>query len=245
MRTLSGLGDTLTYLYAKPRGGKRVEKVIYVCWRDATTTAEAFNAKLRGETATRLAAKAKSVQVNVCDEAVAPAAAIRQVSTKPQMEAIIQVWLDSSLDRFRAPLDEIVREAAPRMAAYLVLESKIIPNVKHPPKPGQRTEGFSQVVFIKRPPRLTYGAWLHNWQGLHTAVGIDTQSNFEYVQNPVVRPLTHAAPIYDAIVEECFPAAAMTNPEAFYDAVGNEKKFQDNYKTMMDSVARLDRKSVV
>ena len=217
-----------------------MEKVVYVLWRDAATTAKSFNAKLRGETAEKLvAAKAKAVQVNICDEAVEPAAAIRQVSTRPQMDGIIQVWLDSSLDRFRLPLDEIVREAAPRMSAYLVLESKIIPNVKHPPKPGQRTEGFSQVVFLKRPPRLTYGAWLHNWQGLHTAVGIDTQSNFEYVQNPIVRPLTHAAPVYDAMIEECFPAAAMTDPHAFYDAKGDEQKYQQNYKTMMESVGRF------
>lgn len=217
-----------------------MEKVVYVLWRDASTTAKSFNAKLRGETAEKLvAAKAKAVQVNICDEAVEPAAAIRQVSTRPQMDGIIQVWLDSSLDRFRSPLDEIVREAAPRMSAYLVLESKIIPNVKHPPKPGQRTEGFSQVVFLKRPPRLTYGAWLHNWQGLHTAVGIDTQSNFEYVQNPIIRPLTHAAPVYDAMIEECFPAAAMTDPQAFYDAGGDEQKYQQNYKTMMESVGRF------
>lgn len=217
-----------------------MEKVIYVLWRDPTTTVKAFNAKVRGETAEKLAkAKTKYVQVNLVDEAVEPAAPLRQVSTKPQMEAIVQVWVDSSLDRFRMPLDEIVREAAPRMSAYLTLESKIIPNVKHSPKAGQRTEGFSQVVFIRRPPRLTYGAWLHNWQGLHTAVGVDTQSNFEYVQNPVVRPLTHAAPIYDAIVEECFPAAAMTDPRAFYDAGADEKKYQENYKTMMESVARF------
>ncbi len=215
-----------------------MEKVIYVLWRDGAGTSKAFNAKVR-ETGEKLAAKTKFVQLNLVDEAVEPAAPLRQVSTKPQMEAIIQVWVDSHLDRFRAPLDEIVRAAVPRMSAYLVLESKVIPNVKHPPKPGQRTEGFSQVVFIQRPPRLTYDLWRQNWQGLHTAVGIDTQSNFEYIQNPVVRPLTHAAPIYDAIVEECFPAEAMTNPQAFYDAVGNEKKYQENYKIMMDSVARF------
>lgn len=216
-----------------------MEKVVYVLWRDGTVAQKAFNAMLRGETAEKLAAKAKYVQVNVCDEAVEPAAALRQVSTRPQMEGIIQVWVDSSLDRFRTPLDEIVRAAAPRMAAYLVHESKIIPNVKHPPKPGQRTEGWAQVFFMRRPPRLTHGAWLHNWQGLHTAVGIDTQSNFEYVQNPVIRALTHAAPVYDAMVEECFPAAAMTDPQAFYDAKGDAKKYEENHKTMMESVARF------
>ena len=243
VRTLRLWDDTLALCYARRvsiTGGTLMEKVIYVLWRDATVTQQAFNTRLRGETAERLlAAKAHAVRVNVCDEAVAPAAPLRQVSTRPQMEAVIQVWLNSSLDRFRLPIDEIVREAAPRMAAYLVTESQIIPNTLHPPKKGQRTEGFLQVVFLQRPPRLTREAWLHIWQKFHTAVGVDTQSNFEYVQNPVIHALTHAAPVYDAMIEECFPAAAMTNPQAFYDAVGDEEKFQRNLKTMMDSVARF------
>ena len=86
----------------------------------------------------------------------------------------------------RPPLDEIVAKGVDRMAAYLVTESRPIPNTLHRPKPGQRTGGFSQVVFLKRPPRLTYEAWLDNWLRLHTNVGIETQRNFEYVQNVIV-----------------------------------------------------------
>ena len=77
------------------------------------------------------------------------------------------------------------------------------------------------------------------WHGHHTRVAIDTQDNFLYVQNVVVRALTHAAPGYDAIVEECFPAAAMTDPHAFFDAVGDDEKFQRNVAEMMDSCGRF------
>ena len=59
------------------------------------------------------------------------------------------------------------------------------------------------------------------------------------MQNVVVRALTHAAPGYDAIVEERFPAAAMTDPHAFFDAVGDEEKFQRNVAEMMDSCGRF------
>ena len=55
----------------------------------------------------------------------------------------------------------------------------------------------------------------------------------------MVRPLTPEAPAYDAFVEECFPAAALTDPHAFFDAVGDEAKFQANLATMMDSCGRF------
>ncbi|CAI8692797.1 hypothetical protein EMIT0111MI5_10172 [Burkholderia sp. IT-111MI5] len=58
------------------------------------------------------------------------------------------------------------------------------------------------------------------------------------MQNVVVRALTHAAPGCNAIVEECFPAAAMTDPHAFFDAVGEGEKFQRNVAEMMDSRGR-------
>jgi hypothetical protein len=55
----------------------------------------------------------------------------------------------------------------------------------------------------------------------------------------MVRALTHAAPGYDAIIEECFPAAAMTDSYAFFDPVGDEEKFQRNVAQMMDSCGRF------
>lgn len=227
-----------------------MEKVVYAIWRDPSVDAEAHNTCLREKVGEALSKTdgVLAVQVNVSDEAVAPASAIRQVNTKPQMDSTVQIWLYSASDRFRAPLDEIISNNVGRMAAYLATESQPIPNTLHRPKPGERTDGFSQVVFLQRPPRLTYGAWLDNWLRLHTNVGIETQSNFEYIQNVFVRSLTYGAPQYDAMVEECFPAEAMTNPQAFYNAVGNEEKFQKNLATMMESCQRFidfDRIDVV
>ena len=105
--------------------------------------------------------------------------------------------------------------------------------------------GRSLVTIALRPAQdgseTSYSAWgetaLAHWLTHHTRIAIDTQANFEYVQNMVVRPLTDAAPAYDAFVEECFPDAAMTLPAAFFDAVGDEARFEANLAAMMQSCA--------
>jgi hypothetical protein len=217
-----------------------MEKVLYVLWRDPRIDEDAFAQRLRGELADRLVvAGARGLQVNVADAAVQPAAALRQVATRPQMDAVLSLWVDSAIARFRRPFDELVEPAAGRMAAYLVAESVPIRNTRHPAVPGERTAGFAQLAFLKRPPRLTHAAWLDTWHNHHTPVAIDTQDNFEYVQNVVVRALTHGAPALDAVVEECFPAAAMTSPHAFFDAVGDDARLQRHVQAMMDSCHRF------
>ncbi|OXI17754.1 EthD domain-containing protein [Burkholderia sp. AU15512] len=217
-----------------------MEKVIYVLWRDTQAAPDQWSRTVRAQLADKLLSLgAHGVQVNVTDADVAPAAGLKQTNTHPAIDGIVAVWVDSANAMFRQPFDDAVRAVVPHMAAYLVTESQPIPNTRFPARPGERTMGFSQLAFLKRPPRLTHEAWLDVWHGHHTRVAIDTQDNFLYVQNVVVRALTHAAPRYDAIVEECFPAAAMTDPHAFFDAVGDDEKFQRNVAEMMDSCGRF------
>lgn len=220
-----------------------MEKVLYVIWRGKTGNSadrEALDRRLRGEIAEKLLALgARGVQVNLADAAVQPADGLRQVNSRPQMDGLISVWMDSANKMFRQPFDDLIESAVERMAAYLVTESQPIRNTRFPAEPGQRTTGFSQLAFLRRPPRLTPEAWLDVWHNYHTRVAIDTQDNFVYVQNVVVRPLTLGSPPIDAVVEECFPAAAMTDPQAFFDAVGDEAKFQQNLASMMESCNRF------
>lgn len=217
-----------------------MEKVIYALWRDAQTPPDQWSRTLRTQLADRLQSLgAHGVQINVADADVEPAAGLRQVNTRPGIDGIASIWIDSSNPMFRQPFDDAVRAIVPHMAAYLVTESQVIRNTRFPAKPGERTAGFAQVVFLKRPPRLSQEAWLEVWHNHHTPIAIETQDNFQYVQNVVVRSLTYAAPRYDAIVEECFPAAAMTDPQAFFDAVGDDAKFQRNVAEMMDSCSRF------
>lgn len=217
-----------------------MEKVIYLLWRDAQVSPDTFTHRLRSEVAGQLLALgACGVQLNLSDADVQPAAGLRQENNRPLPDASLSLWLDSANGPARRPFDGVITAATARMAAYLVCESVAIANTRFPSTPGERTHGFAQLALLTRPPRLTHEAWLDIWRNHHTEVAVDTQDNFQYVQNLVVLALSHGAPRIDAIVEECFPPAAMTDPRAFFDAVGDEAKFQRNLATMMDSCSRF------
>jgi len=218
-----------------------MEKIIYALWKKPGEDREALNRRLQEEAAPKLLelANVKGLRLNLQDETVRPAEPLRQKATDPQMDAVAQIWVNLNHDAYRAPIDAILRDAAGKIGAWLVLESAVIPNDDHPPSIGQRSYGFSQFCFIQRPDWLTYDEWLHNWQGLHTAVGRDTQSNFEYIQNLIVRPLIEGPLPYACCVEECFPPEAMQDVAVFFDAAGDPEKFARNSALMMESCARF------
>jgi hypothetical protein len=215
-----------------------VEKLVYLLWKADAADVDAFRDQLLGTTAKELlAAGALKLQVNAADSAVALAAPMRLMSTRPLPDALVTLFLHTHLDR--KPAEQALAGAAPRIAGYLVLESEPIPNTKQRARDGERTPGYSQLALIQRPPRLDAEHWLQIWQGSHTAVAKQTQSTFRYVQNRVVQSLGYAAPRFDAIVEECFPAAAMTSQHAFYDAAGDDAKLEANRARMLESSRRF------
>ena len=185
------------------------------------------------------AAGASGIRINIRDKEVAAGAALIQKWQDPQQEAVVQYWLPSANAIFRADADRAIAAHCGRFAAWLVAESTIIANHEHPPVSGQRTWGWSQASFINFRNDLDRMEAMNVWHSHHTRVAIDTQSNFEYVQNLVVRPLTDGAPEYDAFVEECFPVGALNDPHAFFDAVGDPAKFEANLDSMMDSCGRF------
>jgi hypothetical protein len=210
-----------------------MEKVIAALWK-------VDNARLlAGLPAALHAAGARGVRLNLRDAAVAPAAGLVQQWQEPQQDAVVQFWLPSANARFRAAVDAALAAHCDRFAAWLVAESTIIANTAYPPEPGTRTWGWSQASFINFRSDLERSEAIAIWHSHHTRVAIETQSNFEYVQNLVVMPLTDGAPQYDAFVEECFPLAAMSDPHAFFDAMGDQAKFDANLASMMDSCGRF------
>lgn len=216
-----------------------MEKIVYTLWRDSSEPRDAFNARLLDKIASQLTPMVHALRINVQDDTVAAGTSPRIASTGPQMEAVIQLWLDSANDASRAGVDAVVAAAAPRHAAWLATESTVLPNRLHPPVPGERTEGFSQIVFLGLPPRLGWTAWRDIWERQHSAVAVDTQANFEYVQNLIVRPLTYGAPAYVAMIEECFPAAALHDEAVYFDAVGDAGRLAEHQRLMMESCARF------
>ncbi len=218
-----------------------MQKVIYLLWRDPSVGLSDFNKRLNGAltfSAFR-SAGSRGLQLNIQDEAVRAAERVRQISMQPPVDAVVQVWVDSAIDRFRKPFERVIGDFSARFAAYLVNESTPLPNRRHPPRAGSRTEGFSQIALFAKPARLTYDAWLEVWQRDHTVVATETQDHFLYVQNVVARALTYGAPAVDAIVEECFPEKAMADAHAFFNASGNEPLYQENLRRMMESCNRF------
>ncbi len=210
-----------------------MEKIVCALWG-------CDNAELLGELPLALAAAgATRIRINLQDETVLPGAPLRQVNTHPQMEAVAQFWVPSTYAPFMAEVHHALAAASDRYAAWLVAESTIISNTSYPSLLGKRTTGFSQLAFLGLPPRLSHEGWRSLWQGYHTKVAIKTQSNFEYVQNLVVRALTEDAPPLAGFVEECFPIEALTDPFVFFDAVGDRAKFDANLATMMESCGRF------
>jgi hypothetical protein len=217
-----------------------MEKIIYLLWRDPAVAADAYCKGLRDQLVPALrAAGARALCLNLGDAEVARASGLRQLHLKPAPDALAQVWVDSAIEHLREGVDAAIKAHSARHAAYLVTESRPVPNTEHPAAPGARTHGFAQVALLRKPEWLTHAAWLDAWHNSHTRVAIATQSTFEYVQNVVVRPLTADAPAIDAIVEECFPPEAMTDYKAFFDAPGDEAKFRKNLQAMLQSVARF------
>jgi hypothetical protein len=215
-----------------------MEKLLYPLWKHPGDTAADLRERLLGPVAQGLVdAGAHAVRIAVADEAVAEAAGLRQVNSRPAFDALLSLWVDSSVWHRR--FEAVFEPAVARFHGYLVCESEPIRHAARAPGDGSRVEGMCQVVFLQRPPRLARDEWLRIWQGSHTQVAIDTQATFGYRQNVVVRALGYAAPHYDAIVEENFPAAAMSSQQAFYGAVGDEAKYQRHLAAMIESCQRF------
>jgi hypothetical protein len=214
-----------------------MEKLIYLLWAGNDGDA-ALNKALLGPVKDQLMALAADrLQINVFDETVQPGAGLRQYSMRPGPSALVAFWVNSS--HIRGAFEAVLEAVAPRIAGYAVTESTVLP-ITERQTDGKRTKGFSQLALIQKPPRVTYDYFFDTWQGSHTAVGVETQSNFYYCQNIV----KFGSPQFFCIVEECVPIEAMTDPHAFYEAT-DAKMFGERLDRMMNSCDRfIDRDKI-
>ena len=203
---------------------------MYAAWGDdlATTLHDpALHARLAAVGVTRL-------QVNVDDEAVAPA--MRIPTFDDPIGAILSVWtaLDGEPD---GPVSEVLAGVTSRLAGWEIYERRPIP----PPETadGERMDTLANIAVLRRPAELTREQWIHHWLVDHTPVAKSTQATFGYVQNVVVRAVTEDAPQVDALVEELFPSAGMTDMHEFYGSGGDDAELNDRFTRLMTSVARF------
>jgi hypothetical protein len=214
-----------------------VEKLVYALWRPADAQLAAWCASLHASVPAELSrAGARGVQVNVSDDEVA-SALVRMSTFERPIEAVVSVWVDTAAGPEASAVSAALAAVSARSAGYLVTES--VPLVPPDVEAGERTAGFANVALLRRPAELDRAEWLARWQGDHTRVAIDTQSTFGYVQNVVVRAVTPDAPAIDGIVEELFPAAALTDFHVFFDTGGSDAELGRRMTAMTDSVARF------
>ena len=213
-----------------------MEKVVCALWAPEGEGREDFGKRIVQSLPEALLAEgAANIRMNIRDATVAPAAPLVQQWQRPQQDAVVQFWLPSANALFRTEVDAALAAHSARFAIWLVAESVIIGNCDHQSVPGERTWGWSQASFISFRADVAREHAIAHWHDHHTRVAIETQSNFEYIQNLIVRALTPGAPGYHAFVEECFPAEAMTDSPTFFDAVGDPDRFARNSAKMVDS----------
>jgi EthD domain len=133
----------------------------------------------------------------------------------PPVAAVVSIWTQQCYGDEIAAALQLLEMECDHLAAYLVTES--VPLLA-PLELGRRTTGLANIALLRRPAKLDQASWLHRWQHGHTPVAIETQSIFGYTQNAVVRALTPDAPELAGIVEELFPAEAITDLKAFFGA---------------------------
>lgn len=181
----------------------------------------------------------RHIQVNVVDPFLGHPFGVAPDEDIPHLAACVSVWVDSAEASASDVHSVLPRAAEGQWHGYLVTESEPVVARDHPPGPDGRLAGFAQMVALNRPATLSWGEWRRIWQGSHTAVAINTQSTFRYVQNVIFRAVTEKAPAYAAVVEECFPAEAAKDLHVFFDAVGDDAKLQRHMDAMSASCDRF------
>jgi len=179
-----------------------------------------------------LALGVAGLTVNVRDAAVTHSM-MTLTTLDPPGAAVVSIWTQQCYGDQTAAALQLLEDECDQLAAYLVTES--IP-LQAPLELGSRTTGLANVALLRRPAELDQADWLQRWQHDHTPVAIETQSTFGYTQNAVVRPLTPNALPLAGIVEELFPAEAITDLMAFFGAA-DDADLQQRLSRMVASTS--------
>ena len=213
-----------------------MEKIVFKLWRNDSDSLEKFKKSLLVDLPETLESLISELQINIADDDVYAASALVQTNYSQNPDAVVFIKAVSHYHSENIIL--ILQSLAQKVEGFIVSESIILQDDSKD-HPGKRSEGFSQVVFLEKPLEITEFDWFDHWTHHHTKIAIETQSNFTYIQNTVVRPLQNDSPDFIAVIEECFPSEAMSNPSIFYNAEGDSELLLKNTEIMMDSCSRF------
>ena len=213
-----------------------MEKLAYQLWKKDDDSLETFKEALLNNLSKDIAQLVSALQINIADADVEPANNLAQSNYPPAPNAVLFIKVKSYF--LADTLESYLEKITDKVRGFVISESIILENSEKSPL-GSRSEGFSQVVFLEKPETMSAFDWFDHWINFHTKIAIQTQSNFIYVQNTVVRPLQKASPSFIAIIEECFPSEAMTDQEVFYNAKNNPEQFAKHAQIMMESCEKF------
>lgn len=213
-----------------------MEKIVFKLWRSDSDSLEKFKKSLLVDLPKTLESLISELQINIADEDVNEAAALAQTNYSQNPDAIVFIKVASQY--YSENIISVLQSFAIKVEGFIVSESIILQDDSKDHQ-GKRSEGFSQVVFLEKPLEMTEFDWFDHWTHHHTKIAIETQSNFTYIQNTVVRPLQKDSPNFIAVIEECFPSEAMSNPSIFYNAENDSELLLKNTELMMDSCSRF------
>ena len=213
-----------------------MEKLAYQLWKKDDDSLETFKEALLKNLSRDIGELVSELQINIADSDVIPANNLAQSNYPPAPNAVIFIKVKSYF--LANTLESHLEKITNKIYGFVVSESIILDSSEKSPL-GLRSEGFSQVVFLEKPKTMSTFDWFDHWTNFHTKIAIQTQSNFIYVQNTVVRSLQKESPSFIAIIEECFPSEAMTDPEVFYNAQNNPEQFAKHVQIMMDSCEKF------
>ena len=213
-----------------------MEKIVFKLWRSDSNSLEKFKKSLLVDLPKTLESLISELQINIADEDVNEAAALAQTNYSQNPDAIVFIKVASQY--YSENIISILQSFATKVEGFIVSESIILQDDSKDHQ-GKRSEGFSQVVFLEKPLEMTEFDWFDHWTHHHTKIAIETQSNFTYIQNTIVRPLQNNSPNFIAVIEECFPSEAMSNPSIFYNADDDSELLLNNTKLMMESCSRF------
>ena len=173
-----------------------MEKLVYLLWHpDATRLTDVVLPALRARVP-------RGVEAYV------------RRSPGPGFDAAVTVWLDCH--DFRLEVESHLRDVAPRLAGWLVTESRW----------GEDPAGtMCRLTLVERPRAMALLPWLdgfrHSWRNDGNASGGTHARPGQTVRNLFARALTRGLPHFDALVEERIPeddADVAFDPATLFDA---------------------------
>lgn len=175
---------------------------------------------------------ATRLQVNLDDADVARAQ-LRLSDMGAAPTAVVGVWGSADVEAVTG----LLAEHCESLVAWRVSSRE--PLVAPPVPEGVRADGLANVAFLRRPDELPVEEWRSRWLDDHTAVAIETQATFAYVQDEVLEQVAGTPLGVAAVVEELFPMQAMDDMHAFYGSGGDHAELERRMTALMASVTRF------